>query len=163
MKLLKDKPWLKLQSSLVRQCLGGTLIITWTQILLTSLAPSSNWVWAYSYSMLNMKGVRDVSNIWVPNITLKYWLYNSVNPAILERNSRDALNLKELRANNNTPPTTSYGTPTRSTPTKGIPTQITNRKSSLAISGGGSSGYYSNYTPPGGQVERKTSIIKLRY
>ena len=91
-----------------------------------------------------------------------------MNPAILERNSRDALNLKELRANNNTPPTTfgsptygtpTYGTPTRGTPTKGMPTQIPNRKSSLAISGGGTSGYYSNYTPP----ERKTSIIKPRY
>ena len=85
-----------------------------------------------------------------------------MNPAILERNSREALNLKELRANNNTPPTT-FGTPTRGTPTKGIPTQIPNRKSSLAISGGGSSGYYSNYTPPGGQAERKISIIKPRY
>ena len=90
----------------------------------------------------------------------------SVNPAILERNSRDALNLKELRANNSTPPNifrpTKNETPTRGTPTNGMPTQISNRKSSLATSGA-SSGYYSNYTPPGGQSVRKTSIVKPRY
>ena len=47
------------------------MLITVTQILLTSLAPSSLfWV----YSNLREEGVRDVSNIWVTVIIIKKYL-----------------------------------------------------------------------------------------
>ena len=45
-------------------------IISGTQILLTSLAPSSHWVSVNSYSIRQMKRVRDLSNIWVTGVTL---------------------------------------------------------------------------------------------
>ena len=102
--------------------------------------------------------VRKSTNGSILNYAVQNLIEYLVNPAIFERNSRDALNLKELRAINRTPPNTFWSPPARDTPTKGIPMQIPNRKSSMATSGG-SSGYYSNYTPPGGQVMRKTSIV----
>jgi len=43
-------------------------ITTVTQILLTSLAPSSHWVWAYSYWILNKERRRQRCDIWVPEI-----------------------------------------------------------------------------------------------
>ena len=57
-----DQKKLETKSSLSR----FSLVISGSPILLTSLAPSSHWVWVYPYWILNLKRAPEMSSWFVP-------------------------------------------------------------------------------------------------